>query len=327
MGASDIEITLAHSADADDVYMWWPITGKLRPRGDGQRVTPADLLEPPRLAMPGLRFVARPGDIGEFNRLAVSGAGTDEVVAISYPALAACGGRYLATTFGSSFGDRFGPSLVARPGTTLAGLRGGTIAVPGLTTTASIALRLCFAGLFSQPGGAALVAKPFDQIAQAVRGGEVDSGLIIHEEKLTFASDGSLIELTDLGRAWFERTGLPLPLGANAVRADLDQTHGPGASQRVVDALWASLTCAAQHHDESAAYAATWAAAKGVDAALCARYLAMYVNRLTLDPRDGAAGGEGERAVRVFLDQAHQAGLIEHDGGGQPLLTPSAGLS
>ncbi len=326
--SAPIAITLAHSADADDVYMWWPITGKLKPRGDGNLATDADLIEPPPLTIPGLRFVARPGDIGIFNRHAVedtspqTGSRPDAVVAISYPALLATRGRYLATTFGSSFGDRFGPSLVARPGTTLDTLRGSAIAVPGLTTTACITLRLCFPRLFTHPAPCTLIERPFDQVSAAVHSGQAAAGLIIHEEKLTFARAG-LIELADLGRAWFDRTGLPLPLGANAVRADLDLQHGPGTRQRVVDALWCSLQHAAANHQESAAYAATWAAHKLADAALARRYLAMYVNRLTLDPRDEAHGSEGPRAIRVFAHHAHQAGLIAADATDLALLAPT----
>lgn len=291
-------ITLAHSADADDVYMWWPLTGKLSPE------PPYEVIAPPVIdsgGASGFKFVALPGDIAEFNRAAIAGNGP-EVVAISFAALARCNGRYRATSFGSSFGDGYGPSLVTRPELASRGIRplaGKRVALPGLATSAAITLQLVapFAKF-------ELVEAPFDTISALVREGAVDAGVIIHEEKLTFARSG-LVEVLDLGLAWKVMTGLPLPLGANAVRMDLDTTHGPGTVARIVALLYQSITHARRHHAESAAYAWTWAKKKLADPALADQYLDLYVSDLTHD-----MGQRGLAAVHAFHARAGSIGAL-----------------
>lgn len=288
-------ITLAHSADADDVYMWWPITGKLRPE------QPYDVLEPPVIDTGDLRFVARPGDIAQFNREAIAGAGP-EVVAISFAALAQCGGRYRATTFGSSFGDGYGPSLITRPELASRGIKpllGARVAVPGVATSAAITLRLVLPW-----AGFELVEVPFDQVSACLRGGEVDAGVIIHEEKLTFAATG-LVEVLDLGLAWKVLTGLPLPLGANAVRMDLDELHGPGTLGRVVGLLHRSLLHARKEHAQSAEYAWTWARKKLAMRSQGDAYLGMYVSALTDD-----CGQAGLHSIHAFHKRAAGIGAL-----------------
>lgn len=291
-------LTLAHSADADDVFMWWPLTGKidLHHARDAGR---ARVLTPPVLDTGGLRFVAVPEDIQVLNRRAIE-RGDLDLTAISFGAYAHpdLRARYRLTTCGSSMGLGWGPKLVAparRADLTLDALTasappGVRVAVPGLDTSAYLVLRSLL-----PPGSFTPVVRPFDQIIGAVGGGEADLGLLIHESQLTFERAG-LRQLADLG-VWFnQRTGLPMPLGASAVRRDLDERIGPGTLGRVARLLHTSIRHALAHRAESLAYAKAWSPLK--DDAELERYIGYYVNDLTLDCRP-----LGARAAEHLLGQ------------------------
>jgi len=198
---------------------------------------------------------------------------------------------------GASMGDRYGPMVVARRGMSVEELARATIAVPGLRTTAYLALRLCLGVDFRH------VVVPFDQILDAVTVGKfqenpIDAGLIIHEGQLTY-SDRQLELIVDTGQWWFERTGLPLPLGANAIRRDLGE-----ATIRDVHALLRkSIEFGLEHRDEALDYALSFG--RGLDRAKADRFVEMYVNQWTLD-----FGPIGRQAVARLLSEGHAAGII-----------------
>jgi 1,4-dihydroxy-6-naphthoate synthase len=302
-------LTLAHSPDPDDVFMWWPLTGKIIPEGSGCRV-----IEPPSL--PGLAssrfaFDPLPADIEVLNRRAASddAAARLDITALSLRCWASVRDRFTLTRSGGSFGDGFGPKLVvaaAHPATHAADLRpADRVAIPGFRTTAHLMLTKVL-GLPSEPDPARFIEMPFDQIIPAVASGRADAGLVIHEGQLTYA-DAGLRLLVDVGAWWKERTGLKLPLGVNAMRSDLDARLWPGASREIADLLAASVRHAAERRDESTAATMPWAAANARKAGMdpptlgrVDRYCRMYVSDETLDmtlggPRSGLA------AVRRLL--------------------------
>lgn len=292
--SSSLSLNLAHSADADDVFMWWPITGKLNPRPPHHPIT-----EPVLNTRPFV-FIGVPEDIQVLNRLAIEEA-LHDITAISYGAYPRVADRYRITTCGSSMGRGWGPKLVVRQGRddlTLQGLERGetlgsppTIIVPGLDTSAFLVLSRLINVSRSR-----VVVKPFDQIVPAVASGEGDVGLLIHESQLTFQDHG-LKALADLG-VWFnQRYGLPMPLGANAVRRDLDERLLPGTTDAVVRLLHESIRYALAHRRESLDYARGWSPLKG-DAELN-RYIDYYVNDLTLDCRP-----DGARAAELMLGRS-----------------------
>jgi 1,4-dihydroxy-6-naphthoate synthase len=182
--------------------------------------------------------------------------------------------------------------VVARRPLSVEDLRSARIAVPGTLTTAFLTLRLLL------PQGFAYEVLPFDQILGAVAGGRFDAGLIIHEGQLTFRNQG-LHLVVDLGVWWQERTGLPLPLGGNAVRRDL----GPDTMRRISRLLKESIRYGLEHRDEALAYALGYA--RDMDRGLADRFVGMYVNDWTLD-----YGPRGREAVRRLLEEGHRAGII-----------------
>jgi 1,4-dihydroxy-6-naphthoate synthase len=294
MSSTPITLTLAHSADADDVFMWWPITGKVDP------THPDRVLEPARLDTGRFTYRAFPADIQELNKRAIA-VGDLEITALSFGAYARCRDRYIATSCGSSFGDGYGPKLVARSdrNPTLDDLRRGgwTIAVPGKQTTAFLVLSILLAETAFTP-----VEMPFDTILQAVSDGRVDAGLIIHEGQLLYERLG-LVMLADMGQWWRTQTGGPLPLGANAIRRDLETIHGPGTLKAITRTLRASIDYALAHRSESLDYAKGFSPLK--DPADLNRYIDMYVNRWTVD-----AGASGLAAIRYLFQRGTQLGLL-----------------
>jgi len=298
-------LTLAHSADADDVFMWWPITGKVDP------ADPSRVLAPPAIDTGAFGYRALPADIQQLNVRAVTTADL-EITAISYAAYAHCAASYVVTSCGSSFGDGYGPKLVAPSscaGVALAEVRRRRwrIAVPGVHTTAYLVLSVLLGR-----DGFVPVEMPFDQILDAVSAGCVDAGLVIHEGQLLFGERG-LALVADMGAWWKEQTGLPLPLGANAVSRRLEARFGPGSLKRVAAALKASLDHALANRAESLAYAMTFSPLK-TDAELN-RYIDMYVNRWTVD-----AGAEGIEAVQLLLRRGADLGLLPDPGPVQMLV-------
>lgn len=267
-----MRITVAHSPDSDDAFMFYGLASGAVPTGD---------LEVDRVL----------ADIESLNRWAFEGK--YEVTAVSFHAFAHLGDKYALLPHGASMGDGYGPMVVARAdGPT--SLEGVTVAIPGTLTSAWLALQLYAPGI-------AHVVMPFDEIQQAVVDGRVQAGLLIHEGQLTYADDGLRL-IVDLGVWWGERTGgLPLPLGGNVIRRDL----GPAMMSRVSKMLHASIAHALAHRAEAVAYAKTFG--RGLDGARLDRFVGMYVNDLTLD-----YGERGRSAVRRFLDEAFERGLIPH---------------
>lgn len=264
-------IRVGHSPDSDDAFMFYALAHD-------------------KLDTGGLRFVHQLEDIETLNRRALRGE--LEVSAVSIHAFAHLADRYALLASGCSMGDRYGPKLVSRSALSLEDLRGRTIAIPGTLTTAYLALRLCLGA------DVPVVTMPFDQIMPAVLDGRAEVGLIIHEGQLYYPDHG-LHQVADLGRWWFDRTGLPLPLGGNVVRKDL----GEETVRRVADLLRQSIRYALDHREEALAYALTFA--RGLDPALADRFVGMYVNAWTLD-----YGERGREAVRTLLARAAEAGLV-----------------
>jgi 1,4-dihydroxy-6-naphthoate synthase len=279
-------ITLGHSPDPDDAFMWWPLFGI-----DGQ---------PPEVQEPGIRFEQVCDDIETLNRRS-AGPEADllEVTAMSCANLPLVGDRYALTACGSSVGDGYGPKLVARAPMSIEAMRDPaiTIAVPGRRTTSFLALSLMLgAGRFR------FEEVPFDRIMESVASGTHAAGVVIHEGQLLFRDHG-LHLVRDLGAWWRDHAGLPLPLGVNAVRRDLDARHGPGTRSRVVRLLERSVAHAMAHRDRGVAYALRFA--RGMQAGLAGEFVDLYVNRWTLD-----CGPLGRQAVDHLLAEAHHAGLL-----------------
>jgi 1,4-dihydroxy-6-naphthoate synthase len=214
-----------------------------------------------------------------------------EVTAVSIHAYAYLADSYALLPHGASMGDRYGPRLVARSPLSRADIRGKRIAVPGLMTSAYLALRL-FEPVFEP------VVTPFDQIEDAVADGSVDLGLLIHEGQLTFADRG-LHLIQDLGEWWFGETGLPLPLGGNVIRKDLGDDLTRKISRHLRDSIAYGLEHRSAALDHSMQYA------RGLDRSKADAFVGMYVNDWTLD-----YGEAGRRAVRQFLQRGVEAGII-----------------
>lgn len=263
-------LTLAHSPDADDAFMFYALaTGKI---GD-----------------PGLEFVHVLQDIQSLNERAFQGE--YEVTAVSFHAYAYLSERYALLSHGASMGDGYGPMIVAREPMTPESLRGKRIAVPGKLTTAVLALGLWRPGLEQ-------VVVPFDRIPDAVLEGQVDAGLIIHEGQVTYGSLG-LHKVVDLGEWWSAETGLPLPLGGNAIRKDL----GPELMRRVSRLLRESIAYGLAHRQDALTHAMQYG--RDLDVPLADRFVGMYVNHWTLD-----YGEPGRRAVRLLLQRGHEKGIL-----------------
>jgi 1,4-dihydroxy-6-naphthoate synthase len=265
-------ITVAHSPDSDDAFMFFALAqGKV---GD-----------------PGLEFVHVLEDIQSLNQRALRGE--YEVTAVSFHAYAYLADRYALLPHGASMGEGYGPTVVTRAACRPEGLRGKRVAVPGALTTAALALRLWDPGLQH-------VIIPFDQIMDAVIAGTADAGLIIHEGQVTYDSLG-LHKVVDLGEWWLRETGLPLPLGGNVIRKDL----GPDLMRRVSHLLRESIRYGLAHREEALDYAMRFA--RDVERRLADRFVGMYVNDLTLD-----YGERGRAAVRRLLGMGRERGLIPH---------------
>jgi 1,4-dihydroxy-6-naphthoate synthase len=263
-------ITVAHSPDADDAFMFYALaTGKV---GD-----------------PALEFVHVLEDIQTLNDRAFQG--TYEVTAVSFHAYAYLTDRYALLPHGASMGDGYGPMVVAREPFAPETLPGRRIAVPGLLTTAVLALRLWRPGLDE-------VVVPFDHIPDAVAERRVDAGLIIHEAQVTYRSLG-LHKIVDLGEWWTEETGLPLPLGGNVIRKDL----GPDLMRRVSRLLRESIQYGLAHRQEALTHAMQYG--RDLDRPLADRFVGMYVNQWTLD-----YGPRGREAVRLLLARGHERGVL-----------------
>lgn len=266
-------IRVAHSPDSDDAFMFYALAADKIDTGD-------------------LQFVHELQDIETLNRRALKGE--LEVTAASIHAYAYLADQYVLLPHGASMGEGYGPRLVAREPMSRDDLAGRTVAVPGTLTSAYLALRLY------QPD-AETVSVPFDEIMGFVKDGKADVGLIIHEGQLTYADEGlHLIE--DMGVWWAAETGgLPLPLGGNLIRRDL----GPELIREASRLLRDSIAYGLEHRSAALAHAETYG--RGLDHAQTDEFVGMYVNQRTLD-----YGEDGRRAVQLFLDRGHEAGIIPH---------------
>jgi 1,4-dihydroxy-6-naphthoate synthase len=265
-------IRVAHSPDSDDAFMFYALAeGKIDTEG--------------------LTYVHELQDIQTLNQRALRGE--LEVTAVSIHAYAYLTDRYALLPHGSSMGDRYGPKLVAREPMGRGDVKGKRIAVPGMLTTAYLALRLY------EPDFEA-VAVPFDEIEDAVVRRDVDLGLLIHEGQLTYQERG-LHLVADMGEWWFGETGLPLPLGGNVVRKDL----GAPMIRKISRHLRDSIAYGLEHRRAALDHAMRYA--RGLDRGKADTFVGMYVNDWTLD-----YGDRGREAVRALLDRGVGAGIIDH---------------
>jgi 1,4-dihydroxy-6-naphthoate synthase len=281
-----MRIRVAFSPDSDDIFMFWALlSGKIDTEG--------------------LEFEAERADTETLNARAA--AGELDVVAVSiarYPAIAR---DYLLLRHGMSVGRGYGPVVVAPHARDLASLEGARIGVPGLRTTAYLVLRLLLP-LFEP---VVVPISPYSRSFEAVRSGEVDAALLIHEGRLTYEREGFAC-VCDLGEAWARETGgLPLPLGGNAIRRGL----GPELVAKVSRLCHASIGWALDNRDEAmgALLGSESRADLALDRALLDRYLAMYANADTLSPPEDV-----RRAIAEMYSRAHAAGILRD--------APAAGL-
>jgi 1,4-dihydroxy-6-naphthoate synthase len=266
------EISVAHSPDSDDAFMFYALaTNKVR--------------------VPGLKFSHTLTDIETLNRKAMEGF--YDVSAISFHAYPYVQDKYALMHCGGSVGEQYGPIVISPRMVGLEELKTMKIAVPGTMTTAYLALKL-----FAPKIETALV--PFDRIIPEVLAGKYEAGLIIHEGQLTYERSG-LKRILDLGKWWHEQTGLPLPLGGNAIRREL----GPELIAQVTKALRDSIQYALDHREPALAYAMQFA--RDLDPQMADRFVGMYVNNRTLD-----YGEDGKQAVVKLLDMGYKAGIIPH---------------
>ena len=265
------EISIAHSPDSDDAFMFYGLaTNKVR--------------------VPGFKFTHTLTDIETLNQRAIHEAFYD-VTAISFHAYPYMQQAYTLMACGGSVGEGYGPMVVAPRKLSLAGIKKTRVAVPGTLTTAYLTLKL-----FAPEIETAVV--PFDKIIPAVVAGEFDAGLIIHEGQLTYGNNG-LVKALDLGAWWREQTGLPLPLGGNAIRRAL----GEETMRITTNALRESIQHALDHREEALAYAMQFA--RDLDPALANQFVGMYVNERTLN-----YGEDGREAIRKLLDMGFDRGII-----------------
>ena len=219
--------------------------------------------------------------------------GTYEVTAISFHAFAYVADKYILLPHGASIGDNYGPVVVAREPLAAGNLDNLRVAVPGTLTSAFLALRMVIPDVKYE-------VVPFDQIIEAVQHGDCDAGLLIHEGQLFYETVG-LHKILDLGEWWHEQTGLPLPMGGNVIRRDL----GPEVIKSVSQSLRESIRYSLDHREDALQYAMQFA--RDMEPELADRFVAMWVNDLTLD-----YGDRGREAVRRFLDEGFARGLIPH---------------
>lgn len=271
MNGDKIKITLAHSPDADDAFMFYALAN--------------DLID-----THGIEFEHHLKDIQTLNE-----EGRTEkydVTALSFAVYPELAGRYALLSSGASIGDGYGPLVVSKDPISPDVLHAKKVAVPGADTSAFISLKL-FAPEVET------VVMDFDEVQHAVLDGRVEAGVIIHEGQLTY-QDMGLRKVVDLGEWWKEETGLPLPLGCNTIKRSL----GEDLMRLVSKILKESIQYSLDNREAALDYALSFG--RGLDRSRGDEFVGMYVNDLTVD-----YGERGREAVRVFLDRAHEAGLVE----------------
>jgi 1,4-dihydroxy-6-naphthoate synthase len=266
-------ISVAHSPDSDDAFMFYGLATN-------------------KLETEGLKFEHTLKDIQTLNEDAKNGV--YDVTAISFHAYAYVADKYALLPHGASIGDKYGPILVAKDPRKPEDIGQMTIAIPGELTSAFLALRIYNADFQYK-------VVPFDKIIDAVQKGDVDAGLLIHEGQLFYKQMG-LDKVLDLGEWWFERTGLPLPMGGNVIRRDL----GPDLMKQVSKHLHRSIMYSMENREDALAYAMQFA--RDMAPELADRFVAMWVNDLTLD-----YGERGREGVRRLLKEGVDAGIIPHE--------------
>ena len=270
-------MTLGHSPDPDDAFMFYALANDLIPTH-------------------GFRFEHILQDIQTLNERATRGE--LDISAISIHAYAYVCDKYALLPSGASMGDGYGPMLVAKQKFSKEEIARKKIAVPGTMTSAFLALQL-YLGLPAKELN--FVVVPFDQIFAAVRSGQADVGLIIHEGQLTFRDQG-LVLCEDLGIWWgSQNNGLPLPLGGNVIHKRFSEKD----RSTVAKILEASIRYSLEHRSEAVQHALQYARDMGKD--LADKFVGMYVNHWTLD-----YGDKGRESIRRFLGQGHERGLIPH---------------
>jgi len=267
-----VRIRIAHSPDSDDAFMFFALTQGI-------------------LDTSGLEIDHVLSDIESLNQAAFSG--TYEITALSFHGYAHLADRYLLMPSGASFGDGYGPVVVAREPLTRDQLAGRRVAIPGELTTAALSFRLW------QPDAERIVV-PFDEIFAAVESGRADAGVVIHEGQLTYGERG-LVPALDLGVWWRGLTGGPLPLGGNGIRRDLE----PALRRRLCRLLTESIEYALSHRAQALDFAIRYARELEADPVRSDRFVGMYVNEWTR-----GYGEAGRRAVQDLLDRGFAAGIL-----------------
>ncbi|MBS2009535.1 MAG: ABC transporter substrate-binding protein [Cyanobacteria bacterium SZAS TMP-1] len=265
------EIRIAHSPDSDDAFMFYALAKN-------------------KLDTKGLTVTQVMKDIQTLNQEAMQGL--YEVTAISFAAYPHVKDRYKLASCGSSMGDNYGPKVVAPAGVTKDDLKNMTVAIPGKMTTAYLLMQMWCPGLKVEE-------VPFDQIIDVVLAGKYGAGLIIHEGQLTYSRDG-LSKIVDLGEWWHAETGLPLPLGGNAIRKDL----GEEMMQTAADIFKRSVIYSLEHREEALEYALGFA--RDMTTELADEFVKMYANERSVD-----CGDVGREAVRRLFAMGHEKGLYK----------------
>jgi len=266
-------ITVAHSPDSDDAFMFYGLATN-------------------KLETDGLKFEHTLKDIQTLNEDAKNGV--FDVTAISFHAYAYVSDKYALLPHGASIGDKYGPILVSKEPRKPEEISRMKIAIPGEMTSAFLALRI-----YNQDFEYMVV--PFDKIIETVQSGKADAGLLIHEGQLFYKQIG-LAKVLDLGEWWFEKTGLPLPMGGNVIRRDL----GEDLMRRVSKYLHQSIKYSLDNREDALAYAMQFA--RDMPPELADRFVAMWVNDLTLD-----YGERGRQAVKLLLKEGFEKGIIPHE--------------
>ena len=268
------EIKIAHSPDSDDAFMFYALATDKFETGD-------------------LRFVHALKDIQSLNEIAMTTRDYD-VTAVSFHAYAYISDHYALLPSGASIGDGYGPLVVARENIPASDLAKYKIAIPGTLTSAYLALRLHTLDF-------EYIVVPFDRIIDTVVSGKADAGLLIHEGQLTYHENG-LRKVLDLGAWWKKETGLPLPMGGNAIKRDL----GEDLQREVSQWLKRSIKFSLEHRHDALAYAMQFA--RDLKAELADKFVSMWVNDRTLE-----YGDSGRKAVQLLLDEGYRKGIIPRE--------------
>jgi len=270
MNGTTRKLTLAHSPDSDDAFMFWALAkGFIIPNG--------------------LEFEHTLSDIQSLNQAALHGA--YDITAISVHAYPYVARNYALLNVGASVGDGYGPIVVSRTPFNITELNNKTVAIPGSLTTASLVLRLALPGVRTEE-------LAFDKIIDTVRAGKVDAGVIIHEGQITY-KDFGLYNVLDLGAWWKDETGLPLPLGANAIKKTLE----PETMSAAAGAIRESIRYGFNHRKDGIGYAVDFG--RNLKTEKVDEFVSMYVNDFTLD-----WGETGRKAVRELLKRGADAGIV-----------------